>query len=381
MSYDISNIINLNVSISPDGLGFANFATAVMFAPETELPGGFLADTFRTYSKLSDMTDDGWLTTDETYIAMQRWLGGIPATNSVIIWGAATADATWTATLDKARNEIWWFWSFFTDTVYAAEADVLDIASWSNINESYFMNCQTGAAAALIRDENSVVDIATQLTTLGYRFASTFAHATDPYAGISVCKWFAAVNYSATRTAITGEYKKLSGVAAEDLPTSEYTAMKQDTKKCMFYTVVELQGSTDNGRIINSRSHSSFGEWMDDVVNLAAYSNNLNVELYNITTNPTTKLGQDPVGQSALIGGAKDVGEQYIANDYLGPRNYTDPDDGIDKFTEGYEILTQPEDILDISDSDRADRKSAPMKVRIFQKGAIHIVDISVSTF
>ena len=381
MSYDISNIINLNVSISPDGLGFANFATAVMFAPESELPGGFAVDTYKTYSKLLDLTDDGWLPTDETYLALTRWLGGIPATNSVIVWGVADADATWTATLDKARNKIWWFWSFFTDTVYAAEADVLAIASWSNVNESYFMNCQTGANATAIRDEGDATDIATQLTTLGYRFASTFAHATDPYAGISECKWFASVNYSATRTAITGEYKKLSGVAAEDLPATEYAAMKQDTKKCMFYTVVDTQGSTDAGRVINSRSHSAFGEWMDDVVNLAALSNTLSVTLYNIVANQTTKLGQDPVGQSLLIGGAKDIGEQYIANDYLGPRNYTDPDDGVDKFTEGYEVLTQPEDILDLSDVDRADRKSAPMIMRIFQKGAIQIVDINLPVF
>jgi hypothetical protein len=144
---------------------------------------------------------------------------------------------------------------------------------------------------------------------------------------------------------------------------------------------VDLQGSVDNGRVINSFSHSTFGEFMDDVINLAAFVNALKVSLYNAIANQTTKLGQDPVGQSVLIGAAKSIGEQYINNDYLGPRNYLDPDDGIVKFTVGYEILTQPEDILDLSDPDRAARKSAPLRIRIFRKGAIHTVDVDVDVF
>ena len=201
-----------------------------------------------------------------------------------------------------------------------------------------------------------------------------------PYAGISLCKWFAAVNYSADNSTITGEFKKLSGVAAETLTATEYGAMTQDTKKAQFYSTVELQGSVDSGRVINSWSHSSFGEWMDDVVNLSAFVNAIKVELYNIIANQPTKLGQDPIGQSTLIGRAKAVCERYVSNGYLGPRNYTDPDDGIDKFTAGYEILTKPEDILDLSDPDRDDRKSAPLRIRVFRKGAIHksIVDIDV---
>lgn len=382
MSYNVDNIINIVTRISPAGLAFANFAEALMFAPESELPAGFAVDTYREYTTLTALSVD-FAETTETYKAMNRWLGGIPATSKVKVWGTADADATWTATLNKARNELWWFWSFFTKPVYDdITTAVPAIADWCNSNESYFMDCQ-GLAANVddIRDPNSSADISSTLTTSGYRFASTFSHATDPYAGIALCKWFAAVNYSADKSTITGEYKKLSGVAAEDLNDSAYGAMTQDTKKCQFYSTVDLQGSTDVGRVINSWSHSSFGEWMDDVVNLAAFVNALKVTLYNTIANQPTKLGQDPIGQSTLIGSAKAVCEQYIANDYLGPRNYLDPDDGIEKFTVGYEILTKPEDILDLSDPDRDARKSAPLRIRIFRKGAIHVVDVSIDVF
>jgi hypothetical protein len=381
MSFNVDNIIKIVTRISPAGLGFANFAEAMMFAPESELPVGFDPDTFREYTSLTALAVD-FPSGTETHTAVSKWLGGIPATSKIKVWGVDALDANWGITLDKARNVVWWFWSFFTAAVYAdVTGDVLEIATWSNDNETFFMNCQTGVSATAIRDPIVTTDIATVLTTAGHRYAATFAHFTDPYAGIALTKWFAAVNYSADKSTITGEFKKLSGTAAEDLTDSEYGAMTQATKKAQFYTVVDLQGSVDNGRVINSFSHSTFGEFMDDVINLAAFVNALKVSLYNAIANQTTKLGQDPVGQSVLIGAAKSIGEQYINNDYLGPRNYLDPDDGIVKFTVGYEILTQPEDILDLSDPDRAARKSAPLRIRIFRKGAIHTVDVDVDVF
>ncbi len=380
MSYPVDNIIPITTVISPNGLGFANFASALQFAPESELPVGFAVDTYRVYNSLPALAVD-FPSTTETYKAQNRWLGGIPSTREIKVWGTADADATWTDTLNKARNVLWWFWSFFTDTIYADLVVADEIAQWSNANKSYFMNCQTATSAAAIRDPIVTSDIASTLTTSGVRFASTFSHATDPYAGISLCKWFAAVNYTADNSTITGEYKKLSGVAAEDLSDTEYNAMTQDTKKCQFYSLVDLQGSTDVGRVINSWSHSSFGEWMDDVVNLAAFENNIAVTLYNTVANQITKLGQDPVGQSVLIGSARAVCEQYISNGYLGPRNYIDPDDGIEKYTVGYEILTQAEDILNLLEPDRDARKSAPLRIRIFRKGAIHIVPVDILVY
>lgn len=380
MSYNVDNIINVLTRISPQGLAFANFGLATLFAPETELPAGFDPDTRRVYNSITSLSVD-FDSATETYKAASKWLGGIPANGELIVYGVDDLDADWTTTLDKARNQYWWFWSFFTEAVYAAEADVLDIASWSDVNEAMFPNSQTGVSATAIRDPNDATDIATQLTTLGYRYTYTFAHATDPYAGIASAKWLAVVNYQASNSTITLEFKKLAGTAAEDLTDTEYNAMKLDTKKAVFYTAVDLQGSTDAGRIINTFTHSTFGEYIDDVVNLAAFVNALKVALYNTLANSTTKVGQDPIGQALLNGAAATVCEQYILNDYLGPRNYVDPDDGITKFTEGYEILTKAEDILNLSDPERAARESAPIEIRIYRKGAIHHVNVSVDVY
>tara|TARA_R110000772_G_scaffold109924_1_gene213289 strand:- start:5890 stop:7032 length:1143 start_codon:yes stop_codon:yes gene_type:complete len=380
MSYNIDNITPINVRISPQGLGYANFGSACGFAPEAELPVGFDTDTRRVYTSLSDLSVD-FADTTETYKMARYWLSGTPRMSSLTIWGVDSTDATWATTLNKARNEFWWFFTFVTADVYAIKADAEAIASWSNDNESWFQNCQTGANATAIRTPATVDDIATNLTSAGIRFAGTLAHATDPYAGIKLCVPFAKVNYTATNSTITGEGKVLSGVVGEDLTGTAYAAMKQATKKCQFYTKVENKGSVDAGRVINTWSHSSYGEYMDDVINLSAFTNGLGVALYNAVFNQTTKLGQDPEGQAVLIGEAKSLCETYIANGYLGPRFYTDPDDGIEKFTAGYEILTQPEDILNLTDIDRDARKSSPLRIRLFRKGAIHSAPVDVDVY
>ena len=380
MSYDISNIVPINLRISPQGLGYANFGSATLFAPESELPVGFDVDTRRVYTSLTDLSVD-FASTTETYKAASKWLGGTPSMSSLTIWATNDLDADWPTTLNKARNEFWWFFTFVTATVYASVADATAIAGWANDNESFFMNCQTGVNATAIRDINDDTDIATVFTTNGYRYVSTMAHATDAYAGITLCKLFAKVNYTATNSTITGEGKVLSGVAGEDLTGTAYAAMKLPTKKCQFYTQVENKGSVDAGRVINSWSHSSFGEYMDDVINLSAFVNGIGVELYNAVFNQPTKLGQTPAGQSVLIGTAKAFCELYIANGYLGPRNYIDPDDGLEKFTVGYETLTKPEDILNLTDPDRDARKSAPLRIRLFRAGAIHVAPVDIDVY
>lgn len=380
MSYPASNIIRINTRISPAGLGNANFASAMLFAPETELPSGFEPNTYRTYFDLRGLAED-FADTTETYKAAQRWLGGIPATRELKVWGVDADDATRPATLNKARNMLWWYWTMWTAPVLATAADVLAIAEWCEDFGSMFIDNQTGTAAAAIRDPSVTNDIASQLTAAGYRHVYTAAHATDPYAGSALAKHFAAVNYSADRSTITGEFKKSPGVVAESLTATAYSAMQSGTKKATFYTVVDNQGSTDAGRWLNTVTHSTFGEFIDDVVNLDAYVNGLTTSLYNTLAGQTTKLQQTPVGQAVLIGAARSFSQRYIANGYLGPRNYIDPDDGLEKYTEGFEILTRPEDILDLSDADRDARKSAPLRIRLFRAGAIHIVDVDLDVY
>lgn len=378
MSYPADRIIQVNARISPAGLGFANFASAMLFAASDEV-GSLEVDTYKTYFTIQEVAVD-FPTTTETYAAAAKWLGGTPKMRELKIWVTDEDDADWAATLNKARDFIWWYWTIVTADVYAVADDVIDIADWAEQNASMLINNQTGASATAIRNQTLDTDIASLLTALGYRHVYTAAHATDATAGTALAKHFAAVNYAGERSTITGEFKKSPGVAAENLRGTEIAAMESQLKRATFYSVVELQGSQDVGRWLNTVTHSTYGEYIDDVVNLDAFINTLTVRLYNALANVTTKLEQTPRGQAVLNATARQVGEQYIANGYLGPRNYIDPDTGEDAYTIGFEVLTVPEDILDITPEDRNARLSAPIRMRLFRAGAIHrsIVDLDI---
>lgn len=376
--YPIENIIPITTRISPAGLNVANFGSAMLFAKTADLPVGFTKNTSRKYFSLSSLAQD-FASTTETYKAAAKWLGSTPAVQSLTVWGTDDTDANITATLTKAFDAKWWYWTMFTADVLAVTQKVLDIAAFCENNGIAFPNSQTGTVATAIRTPATTNDIASQLNTLGYRHVFTVAHATDPYAAYALIKHFATVNYSADNSTITGEFKKSPGVAAEDLTDTAYSTMQ--AKKVAFYSVLDLQGSTDSGRWLNTITHSTYGEYIDDVVNLDAFVNSLRVGLYNALANALGKLAQTPRGQAVLNGAAKSVGEQYIRNNYLGPRNYTNPDSGLEDYTEGYELLTKAEDILDLSDADRAARKSAPIRMRIFKAGAIHVADVTVDVY
>lgn len=379
MSYQASDIIQINAQIRPAGLGVANFAKTVLFVTKAEAPVGFEADTFRKYSSMRSFQTDFTAET-EAYQAANLYLGGTPATREMWVYVRDDADTSWPETLGKARNQSWWYATLLTKTPLSKSADVLGTASWCEANNSLFVNSQTGEACDLIRDVSATDDIASQLTKLGYRHTFTAANAEEANAGNALLKHYAAINYGGVDTMITGEGKKSPGVPAENLTDTVYAAMESDKKKAVFYTAVENNGSTDNGRWINTRTHSTYGEYIDDVVGLDAMINGMTVALYNFIFNQPRKLPQTPVGQAALITATRAFLEQYVRNGFLGPRIYIDPDTGLEAYTIGYEILTTAEDILTISDVQRDNREAASMRIRVFRAGAIHkaIVDIDI---
>lgn len=380
MAQQADNIIQIDARISPAGLGFANFASAMLFAADADVTGKTLG-VYKTYQDILEVAAD-FPETTETYKSAAKWMGGTPKMRRLMIWFPEVLGVgeTITKTLNDARNSVWWYWTILTSGAYAVEETVLSAADWCEQQASMLVNNQTGAACSAIREENTTTDIASKLTTLGYRHVYTAAHATDAYAGTALAKHFAAVNYSGEYTTITGEFKKSPGVPAEDLKGTEIAAMEKESKNATFYTVVELSGSQDNGRWLNTKTHSTYKEFIDDVVNLDAFINTMTVGLYNALANQVTKLQQTPRGMAVLLTRARQICDQYITNGYLGERNYIDPDDGLEKYTIGYEILTQPEDILDLSPEDRNARWGAPIRIRLFRAGAIHrvIVDLAV---
>ena len=378
MSYSVDNITKVTINLSQQGIGNANFATAVLFAKNSEVGMDVSKQDKLFYFTSLDEVTSQYPTTSETYQAAAAFLGGIPVSKGIYIWNPLRADTDVESMLNKARANKWWFFTFFTESIYKDKDKVKKIAAWAEASRSYFANCQhDDTIVTNIRKSDVTSDLGSELTALGLRFTRTLANKESKYAAIAETKWFASVNYNNTLSTITGEYKPLASVQAEDLTSLEMVSMK--SKNVGFYSKLDLQGSTTDGKVINSKTHS--GVYIDDVINIEAFTNSLKTALCNAIITQPTKLPQTPAGQQVLIDAATLVGEQYIRNGFLGSRTYTVPETGKEKITRGYEISTVANDILNISQTLRDNREGAPITMTIFTAGGIHEISMITNVF
>lgn len=374
MPYPAENIINIVTNIRAAGLGTANFGAGMVFADfDSSTDATFAEGTYRDYGGASAVAAHFNIASDP-YLAALAWFSAVPKPKSLRIYLRQEDDSPVESLNDAVNKRIWFYWYEFETTIRANDADVLALIAAGDAAGKFYAGTTSQAA---VRDPSLSTDIASKAKLQGSRRAFLLSHATAPYAGFELGAVFSRVNFNAANSTITGEFKKLPGITAEDLTQTAYSAMKE--KGAPFYTVVETGGQVDSGRVINSKSTSSFGEYIDDVFNLDGFVNALTVNLYNALANIPTKLKQTPDGQQVLIDAAAQVGQRFIDNGYLGARQYTSDETGEEVLSDGYEILSKADDILDLTDAERSERLAALIIMRLFRAGAIHAVDVTVN--
>ncbi|HDS1058193.1 DUF3383 family protein [Pseudomonas putida] len=374
MPYPAENIINIVTSIRAAGLGTANFGAGMVFADfDSSSDATFAEGTYRDYGGASAVAANFNIASD-VYLAALAWFSAVPKPKSLRIYLRQENDSPVESLNDAVNKRIWFYWYEFETTIRANDADVLALIAAGDAAGKFYAGTTNQAD---VRTPSLATDIVSKAKLQGSRRAFLLSHATAPYAGFELAAVFSRVNFNAANSTITGEFKKLPGIVAEDLTNTAYSAMKE--KGAPFYTVVETGGQVDAGRVINSKSTSSYGEFIDDVFNLDGFVNSLRVNLYNALANVLTKLKQTPEGQQVLIDAAAQIGQRFIDNGYLGARQYTSDETGEEVLSDGYEILSKADDILDLTDAERAERLAAPIIMRLFRAGAIHAVDVTVN--
>lgn len=378
---DVNKIIPIVVRISPQGLQTSNYGKLMLVCQTTDpkSESGLGAYDYKTYDSLTSVAVD-FETTSETYKAVAAWFSVTPQPLSITIGVRDQVNDSPEESINKLRNKVWFYWFAFTKELYADNTAVRAMAAWGTTNTAFFINCQTVNALTVQSDSSTIADL---LNTQGSRRCFTeFNNLDGPYdeyAGIATAALFSRVNFSSPESTITAEYKVKNNISSMNLDEDQETSLIN--KKVVFYSDVTAGESTDQGNTINTITHSSFGEFIDDVFNLDGFVNYLQVELQKVLRGATTKIGQTPRGQKRLISRAIRVCELFIDNNYLGPREYQNPDTGEYELTRGYEMLTKPDDVLSITDTQRDGRRMAPIRIRIFRQGAAHVVDVTVDVY
>lgn len=417
MAYPVDNIIPVNLILTPGGLGYADFSSAFVFADAADLktppapPAEMLKagknkaavviaegeaqppviqidvqDTFpintcRDYGSLPELAAD-FSTTSDIYLIATRYFAQVPRPAQISVWMKDPADGGLLDTVNKAEEVAWRYHYFFKQSDMT-DTNVLDLSDWSDAAEHpvWFTS-----SADDILDGNKHDDIASQLAEKGNRHmfvgyklaASVTADPSQAYAMVQLAAAFNKFKPLGLNTAITGEYQVLSGVSGDSLKTSGYNALK--AKKTVFFTEVELAGQTDASRVINSRSMSSYDEFIDDVINLDVLKNSLQVDGYNYIANVGTKRALTPRDYGGLLSCVATTCKRFYDNGVLGEGSYVDQETGDTKIANfGFVINSKPEDVLSLTASQRKKREFPPISVLVILARAGHVAEINVT--
>ncbi|MFQ6243029.1 hypothetical protein ACLMPP_00870 [Yersinia enterocolitica] len=158
-------------------------------------------------------------------------------------------------------------------------------------------------------------------------------------------------------------------------------------KNAVFFIKIELAGQIDNSRVINSKSMSSYGEFIDDVVNLDVLKNHIQVDGYSYIANVGTKIANvgtkralTPRDYDGLLSTVAATCKRFFNNGVLGTGSYVDPDDGVTKVADfGFVIRSRPEDVLALT-SDQRKKRVYPLTTLLVILGrAGHIAEINAT--
>lgn len=383
MAYPVSNIIPVNVVISPSGIGYANFSSAFVFADAADLASlaTFEPDTYRDYATTAELGED-FATDSPVYHIATRYFAQIPKPPQISVWMKDPLDESIVDTANKSADEAWRYHQFFKSSDLT-ESDALALSDWGDANSRAIWATYSDVG---ILNPQTDTDIMSVLQAKGSRhmfagFKSPEHVALDPSQEYAMCQLAAAFHKfrpNGQRTAITGEFQVLPGVMGDSLPTTAYNALT--SKNGVFFTQIELAGQVDNSRVINSKSMSSFGEFIDDVVNLDVLKNYLQVDGYNYIAGAGTKRALDPRGYAGLLDVLGQTCKRFFDNGVLGEGTYVDPLDGVTKVAEkGFVIMSKPEDVLNLSVADKRARRFPLTTIFVVLARAGHVAELTVN--
>lgn len=360
----LSDIVNITVNVGPIASIRTGFNLGLIIGKSAIISAEIRV---KTYSKLSDMTADGWLGTEPEYLAAQTYFSQVPRPISVAIgrWDATgTETAVEAVTACRGTNTEW----YGCMVCGAAKADIVAIATYiesASPVSVYFYT--TADSDVLAGTAGNIMDTLQQDKI--HRTIGQYSTTTDAIAAI--LGYAMGANTQTANSAYSLAYKQEIGVTPESLTSTQVTLIKHF-----------------NGNIYVNRgaSYNLFedgvmadGTYFDELLNLDILTNNIQTAVINsFATLP--KVPQTDDGVAILtnvittpLEKARSIG--YIAPGVWNTAGVLNIKTG-DVLSRGYIILSDT--IANQSQADRDARKSPPIYILIKLSGAIQHVVINI---
>jgi hypothetical protein len=359
----LNDVVDVTVTVGPVNQVRTNFNLGLIIGHSTVIS---TTSRVKVYSKMNDLLADHWLGTEPEYLAAQKYFSQNPRPHKLAIgrWDKDNETAVQAVQACRVANTEW-----YSCAVLGVEkAEVIAIANYIDSVEpasTYFYTTDDSDVKNNV--ENNVMDTLKKNNihrTLGQ-------YSTTENAAIAIMAYAMGANKQTDNSAYTLAYKKEIGVTAENLTSTEVTAIKNLNGNVYINrgTVYDL---FEDGVMAD-------GTYFDEVLGLDILTNGIQTAVMNaLTTEP--KIPQTDDGMDKLLNYITAPLERARRIGFIAPGTWTAASiltvQTGDTLPRGYKILA--ESISDQSQEDREARKAPPIYIPAKLAGAIQHVNIGV---
>ena len=372
----VSNVVNVDVIMSPVAATGRNFGALLILGTSTVIP---VTERIRQYSAIEDIGDDFGADSPE-YEAATIFFSQSPKPTLVYIgrWAKTLAEGEAGAveTLLQAVNACLqytnWYGLAIADSADLVEADVISVAAAIEASSLSRILAVTTADVNVLVSGNTD-NIGYKLKAADYSRTFWQYSSSSKYAAISAFGRAFTVNFTGNNTTITLKFKTEPGVTHETLTTAQASAIDAINGNVYVYyandTAIIQQGVMANGDFFDER-HGL--DWLQNYVQ---------TNLYNLLYTSTTKIPQTDAGVTRLMTNVEASLDQAVNNGLVAPGVWNGGPIGQiesgDTLTKGYYVYADA--VANQAQSDREARKSPVIQAAIKLAGAIHYADVQIN--
>ena len=280
-----------------------------------------------------------------------------------------------TEAMTKAADKAWFYFPFSTQTpADLTQEEVKSAIEWCNDNVRFLITTVVDKNAT---DVNTTDDMGSFITALGLRRSAVCHSLVNKYMGVRAAGMISLTDYSSSGVYKDAEYKSINQTA-DDFGGSDIAVLK--AKGYFFNTTIASKASSTGAMLQNTISASTYNETLSEVIATDSYLINIQTALLNAVTSQVN-LPQTPEGQQIAISAGNQIGEQYIANGFLGQRLIIHPVTKEEVITRGYITTTVAEDVYKLTDADRAEHKLYPFNQFIYRSGSAWVVAATINVW
>ncbi|MFN1150089.1 DUF3383 family protein [Serratia liquefaciens] len=377
----VSNVVNVDVIMSPTAATGRNFGSLLILGSSTVIP---VSERIRLYAAIEDIGDDFGVDSPE-YTAALVFFGQSPKPTQVYIgrW-AKTLTSSESASTESAVEAVNaclqytnWYGLVIADDVTAG-SDVLDaddVIDVANVIEASSLSRIFGVTSgdAGIISSTSTTDVASRLKA--GKYARTFIQysTSSAYAAVSALGRAFTVNFNGSNTTITLKFKQEPTITYETLTVGQAAAV--DAKKANVFVYYA------NDTAILQQGVMANGDFFDERHGLDWLQNYVQTNLFNLLYTSTTKIPQTDAGNTRIMANVEASMDQSVENGLVAPGVWNGGNIGQlssgDTLTKGYYVYMAA--LSTQAQADRQARKSVPVQVACKLAGAIHYADVQIN--